>query len=63
MIKTGRAATLVAGPLRRKTRAAPGLTPLRIIAAAIGVEAVAQIYIGTPATSIKSMEPMRNNFV
>ena len=34
---------LVAGPTSRNTRAAPGLTPLRINAAAIGVEAVAQM--------------------
>lgn len=36
-------AAFVAGPARSKTSAAPGLTPLRINAAAIGVEAVAQI--------------------
>lgn len=49
-------AALVAGPARRKTRAAPGFKPLRIRAAAIGVEAVAQTYIGIPAQSMKSME-------
>ena len=35
--------TLVAGPTSRKTRAVPGLTPFIINAAAMGVEAVAQI--------------------
>jgi hypothetical protein len=40
---TVREVMFVAGPTRRKTRAAPGLTPLRIRAAAIGVEAVAQM--------------------
>jgi hypothetical protein len=34
---------LVAGPARRKTSAAPGLIPLIIRAAAIGVDAEAQI--------------------
>ena len=46
---------LVAGPTRRNTRAAPGLTPLRIIAAAIGVEAVAQIYRGIPTANMRSI--------
>lgn len=40
---TVRDVILVAGPARRKTNAAPGLTPFKIRAAAIGVEAVAQI--------------------
>ena len=52
---TARAVMLVAGPASRKTRAAPGLTPLRIRAAAIGVDAVAQMYMGMPATSMSSM--------
>ena len=34
--------TLVAGPTNRKTKAAPGLTPFSINAAAMGVDAVAQ---------------------
>ena len=42
-IRTVREARFVAGPTRRNTRAAPGLTPLRIRAAAMGVEAVAQM--------------------
>ena len=47
---------MVAGPTKRKTRAVPGLTPLRIKAAAMGVDAVAQIYRGIPSTSISSIE-------
>jgi hypothetical protein len=47
--------TLVAGPANRKTRAAPGLTPLSIKAAAMGVEAVAQMYNGIPAPNMISM--------
>ena len=35
--------TLVAGPERRNTSAAPGFSPLRTSAAAIGVEAEAQV--------------------
>ena len=54
--KTVREVIFVAGPARRKTRAAPGETPLRMRAAAIGVEAVAQIYIGIPMRSMKSMD-------
>jgi hypothetical protein len=34
---------LVAGPASRNTKAAPGLTPFKIKAAAMGVEAVAQM--------------------
>ena len=52
---TVNAAMLVAGPASRKTSAAPGLTPLRISAAAMGVEAVAQIYSGIPTASMKSI--------
>ena len=54
--KTGeKEAMLVAGPDNRNTRAAPGLTPFKIRAAAIGVEAVAQIYRGMPTASMISM--------
>jgi len=35
-------AALVAGPVMRKTKAAPGETPFAIRAAAMGTEAVAQ---------------------
>ena len=35
-------AAFVAGPVIRKTKAAPGVSPFRIIAAATGTEAVAQ---------------------
>lgn len=48
-------ARLVAGPARRKTSTVPGDIPARIMAAAKGVEAVAQIYIGMPITSIISI--------
>ena len=53
--RTVKEVTFVAGPARRKTRAAPGLAPFRIKAAAIGVEAVAQIYKGIPTASMISM--------
>ncbi len=36
-------AALVAGPASKKTSAAPGFSPLAIMAATIGVEAVAQM--------------------
>lgn len=48
----------MAGPANRNTKAAPGLTPLRIRAAAMGVEALAQMYSGMPTASMMSMEPM-----
>jgi hypothetical protein len=54
--RTVREVTFVAGPARRKTRAAPGLAPFRIRAAAIGVEAVAQMYNGIPTPSITSID-------
>jgi hypothetical protein len=54
--RTVKEVTFVAGPARRKTRAAPGLAPFRIKAAAIGVEAVAQIYNGIPTTSMTNIE-------
>ena len=54
-VKTVKEAKLVAGPANRNTRAAPGLTPFRIRAAAMGVEAVAQIYSGIPTASMISM--------
>ena len=49
-------AALVAGPAIRKTSAAPGFKPLSISAAAIGVEDVAQTYMGIPAKSIISID-------
>ena len=48
-------AMLVAGPASKNTRAAPGLSPFRIRAAAIGVDEVAQTYMGIPIISIKGM--------
>jgi hypothetical protein len=54
--RTVREVTFVAGPARRKTKAAPGLAPFRIKAAAIGVEAVAQIYNGIPTPSITNID-------
>ena len=45
-------AILVAGPVSNRTKAAPGDTPAIISPAAMGVEAVAQIYIGMPASTI-----------
>ena len=55
-------ATFVAGPASRNTSAAPGSRPFAIIAAAMGVDAVAQTYSGTPATSIPSIaaQPVRS---
>lgn len=49
-------AALVAGPASKKTRAAPGFRPFRINAAAIGVDEVAQTYIGIPAASMTSID-------
>ncbi len=56
-VSTVREVILVAGPVSRNTRAAPGLIPFMINAAATGVEAVAQIYMGIPITSIINIEP------
>ncbi len=42
-------ATLVAGPAIKNTSAAPGETPFINKTAAIGIEPVAQMYIGTEA--------------
>ena len=55
MARTVKEAIFVAGPTNKNTSAAPGLTPFKIKAAAIGVDAVAQIYNGTPTISISSM--------
>ena len=49
-------AALVAGPASKNTNAAPGFKPFRINAAAMGVEDVAQTYMGIPAPSIMSMD-------
>jgi hypothetical protein len=51
-------AAFVAGPVIRKTSAAPGLSPLRISAAATGTEADAQTYSGIPNSIIKSVAGM-----
>ena len=48
-------AALVPGPVMRKTRAAPGLMPLRISAAATGTEAEAHTYMGMPISIMTSM--------
>ena len=50
------AAALVAGPVIRNTRAAPGETPFAIRAAATGTDAVAHTYIGMPKSSIAIIE-------
>ena len=56
-VRTVKEVILVAGPVNRKTRAAPGLTPFMISAAATGVEAVAQMYMGMPINSITTIDP------
>ena len=48
-------AILVAGPASKNTRAAPGLRPFRMRAAAMGVEDVAHTYMGIPTISIRGM--------
>ncbi|QLQ30256.1 MAG: hypothetical protein HZT40_00020 [Candidatus Thiothrix singaporensis] len=45
-------------PVSNKTSATPGDTPASNKPAATGVEAVAQIYIGTPTSIITSMATM-----
>ena len=50
---------LVAGPVIRKMRAAPGLSPFATNAAAIGVLPEAQMYSGTPITTITGYESQR----
>ena len=47
-----RVAVLVAGPAIRKIKPAPGVIPLIISVAAMGIEPVAQIYIGIEIRSI-----------
>ena len=44
---------LVAGPAIRNTKTAPAVTPLVISAIAIGMDAVAQTYMGSDTISIK----------
>jgi len=51
-------APLVAGPVIKKTSAAPTDIPLAISATAMGTDAVAQTYIGTPTSIITSIVPM-----
>jgi hypothetical protein len=48
-------AAFVAGPVIRNTSAAPGDMPLATMAAATGIDDVAQTYIGTPNASIASI--------
>jgi len=55
---TARAAALVAGPVMRKTSAAPGERPLAMRTAATGIEAVAQTYTGMPRAVIMSIARM-----
>ena len=55
MAKTVIVAILVAGPAIRNTRAAPGEIPFIRSIAAIGTDAVAQIYRGTEAKSIRNI--------
>ena len=43
---------LMAGPVIRKTKAAPGDRPFIISAAAIGIAAVEQMYIGNPISAM-----------
>ena len=50
------AAALVAGPVMRKTSAAPGEMPFSIKAAAMGTEAVEHTYTGIPNASMASMD-------
>lgn len=52
-------AALVAGPASKNTSAAPGLRPLSMSAAAMGVEDVAQTYMGIPAINMTSMDKKR----
>jgi len=49
-------AAFVAGPASKNTSAAPGFRPLSINAAAMGVEEVAQTYMGIPVISMTSMD-------
>ena len=49
-------ARLQAGPAIRRTRAAPGVSPLSISATAIGMLTVAQTYIGIAIASTSSIE-------
>ena len=49
-------ATLQAGPAISNTSAAPGVSPFIMSATAIGMEPVAQIYIGMAMASTRSME-------
>ena len=51
-VNTAIEAALVAGPAARKTKATPGEKPFIIILSAIGIEAVAQTYIGTPISIV-----------
>ena len=46
LFTTNKEAKFTAGPAIRKTKAAPGVNPFNISAAAMGMEPVAQTYIG-----------------
>jgi len=48
---------LVAGPASMNTNTAPGDTPTARKPTAIGVEAVAQIYIGIPIKAMTNIAP------
>ena len=48
-------AKLVAGPVSINTRAAPGEIPANRRLAATGVDAVAQMYMGKPTTTMTSI--------
>ena len=48
-------AALVAGPVIRKTSAAPGVNPFSMSAAATGTEAVAHTYTGIPKNIITTI--------
>lgn len=52
---TSTEATLAAGPAMSSTNAQPGDMPLSTRAAAMGMEPVAQIYMGTAMSKITSM--------
>ena len=52
---TSTEAKLAAGPAISSTRAAPGVNPLSISERAIGIEPVAQTYIGTDSASTTSI--------
>ena len=48
-------ATLAAGPAMSRTRAQPGDMPLSMSAAAMGMDPVAQTYMGTATSTMMNM--------